>query len=113
MKPVGLMGATALASLAGFALTCGCSHLSSLGSDLCVSCSICLLFSVHVPLFNNYELVPCFFALFCFYEGLQPIFGSSVSSFDLPPRQLGVMTKPTANCSIEPRSSSGAAKIRA
>ena len=34
--------------------------------------------------------------MFCFFEGLQPIFG-----FDLPPRQLGVMTKPTANCSIE------------
>ena len=27
---------------------------------------------------------------------LQCVFG-----FDLPPRQLGVMTKPTANCSIE------------
>ena len=88
------MGATALESLAGFALTCGCSHLIPLGFDLCVSCSICLLFSVHVPLLNGIAaLVPCFFALFCFYEGLQPIFDSSVSGFDLPPRQLGVMTK--------------------
>jgi len=26
-----------------------------------------------------------FFALICFYEGLQPIFGSSVSGFDLSP----------------------------
>jgi len=30
----------------------------------------------------------CFFALFCFCEGLQPIFG-----FDLPPRNLGVNDK--------------------
>ena len=60
---------------------------------------------MHVPLLNIYGLAalgPCLFALFCFNEGLQPIFGSSVSGFDLPPRQLGVMTKPIANCSIEP-----------
>ena len=43
------------------ALTCGCSHLSL---DL------------------TYGLAACFFALCCFFEGLQPIFG-----FDLPPRQ--------------------------
>ena len=61
-------------------------------------------FLFHVPLLNVYGLAalgPCFFALFCFFEGLQPIFGFGVSVFDLPPRQLGVMTKPTANCSIE------------
>jgi len=43
---------------------------------------------------RTWHLLLCVVLLF---EGLQPIFG-----FDLPPRQLGVMTKPTANCSIEP-----------
>jgi len=83
------MGATALASLASFALTYGCSHLSFLGSDMRFLFHLSF-FSVLVPLLNNYglaALVSCFFALFCFHEGLQPIFDSSVSGFDRPPRK--------------------------
>jgi len=64
--------------------------LRSLGSDLCVFSSVCLLFPLLVPFLNNYglaALVSCSFALLCFYEGLQPIFCSSDYGFDLPPRQ--------------------------
>ena len=91
------MGATALESLAGFALTCECSHLSSLVSDLCVSCSLCL-FSTFMGL---PPLVLASLRCFAFLRACSPFFISGVSGFDLPPRHLGVMTKPTANCSIE------------
>ena len=41
-----------------------------------------VLWLVSVPIWAHldltYGLAACFFALFCFYEGLQPIFGSSV-----------------------------------
>ena len=44
-----------------------------------------------VPLLNIFGLAalgPCFFALFCFFEGLQPFLGSGVSGFVLSPRAL-------------------------
>ena len=76
MKPVGLMGATALESLAGFALTCECSHLSLLGSDLCVSCSMCL-FSTFMGLL---PLVLASLRCFAFLRACSP-FLVSVSLF--------------------------------
>jgi hypothetical protein len=110
------------------ALNCGCSHLSSLGSDLqtcrLLLCVVLLLWgpAAHFWLWPcwlgvveallaeqlqgpcwPYGLAACFFALFCFYEGLQPILGSSVYLVLISLHgSLGVMTKPTANCSIEP-----------
>ena len=57
----------------------------------------------------TYGLAACFFALFCFYEGLQPIFGSSVSLLliSLHGSWVYVMTEPTANSSIEAPNDSG------
>jgi len=67
------------------ALTCGCSHLSPLGSDLW-TCRLllCVVLLLWGPA-----------AHFWF----QRVFG-----YDLPPRQLGIMTKPTANCQVKLRS---------